>query len=101
MIDFQPVETQEYNLHQLPVEVDAVIGDRLIKSSTAREISCEGLFLVTNSPVTVDESACVVLSFPDRDMPIKLKGKSVRVEADGVAVQFDSVSIALLSILLW
>ena len=98
MIDFQPAETWKCR-HELPVEVDAVIGDKLIKS-TAREISCDGLFLTTHSPVRVGEDACVVISFPG-SMPIKLKGKSVRVEPDGVAVRFHGVSVALLSILFW
>ncbi|WP_321493391.1 PilZ domain-containing protein [uncultured Desulfobacter sp.] len=84
-------EKRKCHRYQLPVNVDAVIGDRLIKS-TARDISCAGLFLTTRSNLQVDSEACVVVSLPGRHLPIKLKGKSVRVELDGVAVQFHGIS---------
>lgn len=84
-------EKRKCQRHQLPVDVDAVIGDRLIKS-TVRDISCAGVFLTTRSHLKVDADACVVVSLPGRHLPIKLKGKSVRADLDGVAVQFHGIS---------
>ncbi|MGD9823783.1 PilZ domain-containing protein [Desulfobacter sp.] len=84
-------EKRKCNRYHLPMDVDAVIGDTLIKS-TARNISCSGLFLITRSPVNTGEETCVVFSLPTRDKPLKLKVKSVRVEPDGVAIAFHGMS---------
>ena len=84
-------ENQKYNQYQLPVNVDAVIGDKLIQS-TARHISCCGMCLTTRCPVKVGEDACVVFCLSDKARPIKLKGKTVKIEPDGVNIEFHGLS---------
>lgn len=97
MDGFQP-EKRKCKRHQLPVDVDAVIGNKLIQSRT-RDISCAGMFITTPLPVEAGKDACVVFSLPNSHMPIKLKGKSVRTEPDGVAVRFHGISPYFVEIL--
>ncbi len=73
------------------IEIDAVVGDRLIQSDI-RNISGSGVFINTKEKIDPDNGVRVVFLFPGQDRPFKLQGRITRVEKAGIAIQFEEVS---------
>ena len=83
-------DPREDNRSSQRVEIDAVIGDRVIQSDT-RDISAGGVFVNTNASIEPGSAAGVVFSIPGQGRPFKLNSKVVRTEKEGVAFQFNKM----------
>jgi len=88
------IETRVRARKLASLEVDAVIGERIIQSET-KIISATGLLINTRMKFQPGEVARVVFAMPtghNASKRIKLKARTVRNEDKGVAVQFVDVS---------
>lgn len=56
-----------------------------------QNLSDSGLFIETQLPFFVGEALSMTFSLPDADDPIKITGKIVRIDSNGIGVQFDSL----------
>jgi len=56
-----------------------------------QNLSVSGLFIETQFPFFVGEELSMTFSFPGTDDPIKITGKIVRVDSNGIGVQFDEL----------
>ncbi|HCY85341.1 MAG TPA: hypothetical protein DHV36_09435 [Desulfobacteraceae bacterium] len=86
-------DNRQHKRYNISWDVDAVIDGKVIQS-TARDISSNGIFINTPVELHAGKDACVVLSLP-RDngiKPVKLHGKSIRTEPNGVAIEFQGLS---------
>ncbi len=84
-------DPREYTRSSQRVDIDAVIGDRVIQSDT-RDISAGGAFVYTNASLVPGSAARIVFSIPGQGRPFKLHSKVVRTEEEGVAFQFDKMA---------
>ncbi len=86
-------ENRKHKRYKASLDVDAVIGEKIIQSTT-RDICSNGVFIHTPIKVQTGEDACVVFSLPEENggKPVKLYGKSVRMEPKGIAIQFENLS---------
>jgi hypothetical protein len=80
-----------YPRMETTIEIDAVVGDKLIKSDV-RDISGSGMFINTKWEIDIGKDVRVAFSLPGQDRPFKLQGKITRVEQSGIAIQFKEVS---------
>jgi hypothetical protein len=99
-MDNQNLENRKHKRYKASLDVDAVIGDKIVQSTT-RDICSNGVFIYTQIKVQAGEDACVVFTLPmDNEIkPVKLYGKSVRTDPKGVAVQFEGRSPFFMEIL--
>ncbi len=88
-------DPREYNRSSQRVEIDAVIGDRVIQSDTRdRTLGISVLvehLLIPNASIEPGSAARVVFSIPGQGRPFKLNSKVVRIEKEGVAFQFNKM----------
>ena len=56
-----------------------------------QNLSASGLFIETQLPFFVGEALSMTFSLPGADAPIKITGKIVRIDSNGIGVQFDSL----------
>ena len=56
-----------------------------------QNLSVSGLFIETQFPFFVGEKLSMTFSLPGADDPIKITGKIVRIDSNGIGVQFDEV----------
>ena len=56
-----------------------------------QNLSASGLFIETQFPFFVGEKLSMTFSFPATDDPIKITGKIVRIDSNGIGVQFDEL----------
>jgi hypothetical protein len=56
-----------------------------------QNLSVSGLFIETQLPFFVGEKLSMTFSLPGADDPIKITGKIVRIDSNGIGVQFDEV----------
>ena len=80
------------------VEIDVLVGEQLIQT-VLKNISASGVFFKNSRQVDVDQDVRVVFAMPGVDKPFKLEGKIVRVEPDGLAVEFKEMTPYLMQIL--
>lgn len=64
-------------------------------SGTVENLSLKGLFVKTDQKVPLDDAVWVVLSFAgsNGNLSLSLEGKVVRVNEDGIGVNFKKISI--------
>jgi len=68
-------------------EVDFSNGDQAYKE-LVQDISPGGLFIETRAPLGVGQEITLLLSFPDRERPMKILGEVVRATDQGIGVKF-------------
>ena len=85
----QEGEKRRYQRLSTGVDVDAVIGDRVVQSST-RDLSASGVYIRTTEKFESDRDAKVVFAIPGHDTPFKLKGKIARTEQQGIVIKFEA-----------
>lgn len=54
-----------------------------------QNISTSGIFIETQTPIFVNQELTATFFLPGSKTPIKIKGKVVRTDPKGIAVQFD------------
>ena len=62
-----------------------------------RDISSKGAFIQTSNPLTIGVKVQLVVSLPSGKSFLNAAGKVVRVEQDGMAIQFNRPSIVPVS----
>lgn len=82
---------REYQRLSTQINIDVAIGNRVIQSS-AENVSASGIYLRTSGKFSPDEKVRVVFTVPGMDKPFKLEGKVVRVEREGLAIQFEKIT---------
>lgn len=82
---------REYQRMSTQINIDVAIGNRVIQSS-AENVSASGIYLRTTGKFSHDEKVRVVFTIPGFDKPFKLEGKVVRVEKEGLAIQFEKIT---------
>jgi uncharacterized protein (TIGR02266 family) len=68
-------------------EVDFSTADQAYKE-LVKDISPGGLFIETRAPLAVGQEITLLLSFPDRERPMKILGEVVRATDQGIGVKF-------------
>ncbi len=71
--------------YSIPVDYTTREGAR---RDVIKDISGDGLFIETRSPLRIGEEITMEFSIPDSPGPFKCKGKVVRQESTGMAVEF-------------
>ncbi len=84
----QEGEKRRYQRLSTDVDVDAVVGDRLIQSNT-RDLSASGVYIRTTEKFETEKGARVVFAIPSHDTPFKIEGKIARTEQHGIAIKFE------------
>ena len=56
-----------------------------------QNLSVSGLFIETQLPFFVGEELSMTFSLPGADDPIKITGKIVRIDSNGIGVQFNEL----------
>ncbi|MGD9082511.1 MAG: PilZ domain-containing protein [Desulfobacterales bacterium] len=56
-----------------------------------QNLSVSGLFIETRLPFFIGEKLSMTFSLPDADDPIKITGKIVRIDSNGIGVKFDEL----------
>ncbi|MCP3871534.1 MAG: PilZ domain-containing protein [Desulfobacteraceae bacterium] len=89
--NWQPEKQREYQRKLAKADIDVVVGDKVIQTDT-RDISASGIYINTSGKFETNKSVRIVFSIPGYDKPFKLKGIIIRVEEDGLAIQFEDVT---------
>ncbi len=84
-------ELREFKRLRTRIPIDVVVDDRYMQAGS-EDISAGGVFINVSGRFEVDADARLVFSFPGQDRPFKLKGRIVRVEEEGIAIEFDKIS---------
>ncbi|MBF0233399.1 MAG: PilZ domain-containing protein [Desulfamplus sp.] len=86
-------EERAYERKDVMVPIEFVGGGNLYKEIT-KDISAGGLFIKTNKQgkFNVGQKVSMVFLINDDKKPFKLTGTIIRIESDGVAVQFRNLS---------
>jgi hypothetical protein len=88
---WQDGKQREYKRFQTDSDIDVVIDDKVIQTSTDN-ISASGVFVKASSQIELNKGARVVFNVPGHDKPFKLQGKIARIEDGGFAINFENVS---------
>ncbi|MGD9106981.1 MAG: PilZ domain-containing protein [Desulfobacterales bacterium] len=60
-------------------------------TDTIQDLSVSGLFIETRIPFFVGDELSMTFSLTDAENPIKITGKIVRVDSNGIGVQFEEL----------
>ncbi|MBF0210315.1 MAG: PilZ domain-containing protein [Desulfamplus sp.] len=87
------VETRAYERKNFTVPVDFVSSGQLYKEVT-KDISAGGLFIKTKKcdRFKKNQKISMVFMLADDKKPFKVTGKIVRIDSDGIGVQFHNLS---------
>lgn len=88
---WQTGKQRDYQRLNTKTDVDMVVGDRVIQTDT-QDISASGIFINASGKFETNKDVRVVFSVPGKDTPFKLQGKIVRVEQNGIAIKFKSIT---------
>ena len=84
----QEGEKRRYQRLSTNVDVDALVGDRVIQSNT-RDLSASGVYIRTTEKFETEKGVRVVFAIPSHDTPFKIEGKIARTEQHGIAIKFE------------
>ena len=70
------------------IDTDFADDDRAYKGFI-RNISESGLFIETEIPLLVNQELTITFSLPHSESPIRITGKIVRTDSNGIGVEFD------------
>lgn len=87
------IEERAYERKKLSIPIDFVSSGQLYKEVT-KDLSAGGLFIKTKkqSKFKKNQKISMVFVLSEDKKPFKLTGKVIRVEAEGIAVQFHNIS---------
>jgi Tfp pilus assembly protein PilZ len=78
--------------------VDYAVQDRVFKDF-ALNISAGGVFIETNRPLSVGQEISLTFSPPNPQEPVKITGKVVRNDSQGIAVKFEAANDRLIAMM--
>ena len=84
-------EPRAYTRVNKPVEMDVLIGDKVIQSN-ARNLSASGVFIKSGINPDIGTPAKIVFSLPGQTRPFKLKGTVVRTDSGGIGLCFSEMT---------
>ena len=84
-------EPRSYPRVNKPVEMDVLIGDKVIQSD-ARNLSASGVFIKSGMNPQIGTAAKVVFSLPGQARPFKLAATVVRTDASGIGLCFSQMT---------
>jgi hypothetical protein len=84
---------KQRNYQRLPTktQIDVAIGNRVIQTE-AKDISAGGVFIKASGKFDTHKDVRLVFSVPGYNKPFKLKGMIVRVEQNGIAIEFENMT---------
>ena len=89
--DWQTGKQREYQRLSRPLEIDVLIGDRVVQTDV-RDISASGVYIKTRRQIKAEKDVRVVFSVPGTAKPFKLEGRVVRSDPGGLAVEFIQIT---------
>lgn len=89
--DWPEGKSREFKRLQTSAEVDVLIEDRVIQTH-AKDVSAGGIFINAQGNFKTDKDVRIVFTVPGHNKPFKLKGTIIRVQEDGIAIQFNETS---------
>lgn len=84
-------EPRSYSRVNKPIEVDVVIGDKIIQAN-AGNLSASGIFIKFRINPDIGAPAKIVFSLPGQERPFKLDGTVVRTAPDGIGLRFSGMA---------
>jgi Tfp pilus assembly protein PilZ len=84
-------EKRKHTRKSTPLEITYSSDQRRIFEDFVRNISAGGLFIETNLISELGQSLTMTFSHPGSGEPIKVMGKVVRVDSEGIGVEFNTV----------
>ncbi len=81
-------EKRKYHRKQTFIWTECSANTRFF-TDFIQNLSVSGLFIETQLPFFVGEELSMTFSLPGADDPIKITGKIVRIDSNGIGVQFD------------
>ena len=88
---WQTGQQRKYQRLKMQSDVNVLIDDKIIKTNSLN-LSASGVYITSSGPFDTEKSVRVVLSIPGRPKPYKLDGTIVRVDENGMAIQFENVT---------
>ncbi|MBU0463752.1 MAG: PilZ domain-containing protein [Proteobacteria bacterium] len=88
---WQVGKQREYQRLKAKSDIDVGLGNRVIQTDTI-DISASGLYINTTGKFEPEKMVKVVFSVPGADKSFKLQGMIVRVEENGIAIQFENIT---------
>ena len=87
------VERRRSARAEVTVRVNYATVDALFSDFT-RNVNEGGLFVATDEPLELEESVVLQFALPGTATPIQARGRVVRVESDGMGIEFDKLDAA-------
>lgn len=84
-------EPRSYPRVNKPIEMDILIGDKIIQSN-AKNLSASGVFIKSRTNPDIGVPAKIVFSLPGQSRPFKLTGTVVRTDSDGIGLYFSEMT---------
>ena len=82
-------EKRKYPRRSTYVDITYSSDQRRIFEDFVRNISAGGLFIETNLVTELGQKLTMTFSHPESGDPIKVLGKIIRVDSEGIGVQFN------------
>ena len=89
--EWQQEKKREFQRMRSKAQVD-VASDRRLVQTDMRDISASGIYINTPGRFNLKEKVKVVFTIPGYEKPFKLTGRIVRVEEQGIAIQFEEIT---------
>ncbi|PIE63146.1 MAG: pilus assembly protein PilZ [Desulfobacter postgatei] len=84
-------EPRSYPRVTKSIEMDILIGDKVIQSNT-RNLSASGVFVKSRIHPDIGVPAKIVFSLPGQSRPFKLTGTVVRTDSGGIGLCFTEMT---------
>ena len=84
-------EPRSYTRVNKPIEMDVLIGDKVIQSN-AGNLSATGVLVKSRMNPEIGVPAKVVFSLPGQARPFKLTGIVVRTDSGGIGIYFSEMT---------
>ncbi len=84
-------EPRSYPRVNKPIEMDILIGDKIIQSN-AKNLSASGVFIKSRMNPDIGVPAKIVFSLPGQTRPFKLTGTVVRTDSGGIGLYFSEMT---------
>ena len=84
-------EKRKYPRKSTLIDISYSSDQRRIFEDFVRNISAGGLYIETNLVTELGQKLTMIFSHPDSGDPIKVLGKIIRVDSEGIGVKFDKI----------
>jgi hypothetical protein len=84
-------EKRKYPRRSTYVDITYSSDQRRIFEDFVRNISAGGLYIETNLVTELGQKLTMTFSYPDSGDPIKVLGKIIRVDSEGIGVKFNKL----------